>query len=261
MFECVKDKVVLITGASSGIGESCAYLFARFGSHLILTARRKDRLEKVKAKCASINPDIRVYNAELDVRDSESIDRLVESLPQDMASIDILVNNAGLALGMNHVEDNTNEIIDTVIDTNVKGLLYVTRAVLSGMKKRGKGHIINIGSIAGQSGYPGGSVYCASKFAVRAITESLRAETANVPIKVTEIAPGKVETEFSIIRFHGDTTRAAKVYEGTEYMTGDDIAESVVFAASRHERCVVSDITMLATGQVSATVVAPKKQS
>ncbi|KAJ1676464.1 hypothetical protein EV182_008153 [Spiromyces aspiralis] len=195
-----------------------------------------------------INSSIKVHVAQLDIRDSKRVDEVIAALPLDFKAIDVLVNNAGLAIGVDEVADVTNEAIDRVIDTNVKGLLYVTRAVLKGMKERGHGHIINIGSIAG-------NVYCASKYAVHAISQSLRAETISVPIKVTEINPGKVETEFSKVRFGGDEVRAAKVYEGIEAMTGDDVAEAVVFAASRHKRCVISDVVMLATGQVSATVV------
>ncbi|KAJ1680117.1 hypothetical protein EV182_000641 [Spiromyces aspiralis] len=220
----------------------------------VLTGRRDSRLNTVKQKCMQINSSIKVHVAQLDIRDSKRVDEVITALPLDFKAIDVLVNNAGLAIGVDEVADVTNEAIDRVIDTNVKGLLYVTRAVLKGMKERGHGHIINIGSIAGNA-YPNGSVYCASKYAVHAISQSLRAETISVPIKVTEINPGKVETEFSKVRFGGDEVRAAKVYEGIEAMTGDDVAEAVVFAASRHKRCVISDIVMLATGQVSATVV------
>ncbi|KAJ1931710.1 hypothetical protein FBU59_006621, partial [Linderina macrospora] len=176
-----------------------------------------------------------------------------------LSSIDVLVNNAGLALGTDPVVSITDESIDTVLDTNVKGLLYVTRAVVKGMRERGSGHVIMMGSIAGLTAYPTGSIYCASKYAVHAIAQSLRAETLDVPIKVTEINPGMVETEFSIVRNYGDKEKADNVYRGIEPMTGDDVAEAVVFAASRHQRCVVSDVVLLAAGQYSPTVAHRKE--
>ncbi|KAJ2371345.1 hypothetical protein GGI05_007839, partial [Coemansia sp. RSA 2603] len=238
---------------SSGIGEACAYQFAAAGANVILTARRSDRLSTVQQKITDTWPTVRVHTATLDVRNSSAVDTLVASLPLDLP-IDVLVNNAGLALGVDPVDSLSDSAIDQMLDTNVKGLLYVTRAVLRGMKQRGSGHIIMMGSIAGLVGYPGGSVYCASKGAVRAITEALRAETIGVPIRVTEIKPGMVETEFSVVRFSGDKSRADSVYRGIEPMTAEDVAETVVFAASRHPRCVVADVVMLANGQASATL-------
>ncbi|KAJ2622374.1 hypothetical protein H4R22_005180, partial [Coemansia sp. RSA 1290] len=243
------------TGASSGIGEACAYQFAQAGSNVILTARRLTRLEAVRSHIQSKWPQVQVHIAELDVRKEEQVSRVISSIPQELSGIDILVNNAGLAMGVDSVSDITNESIDTVIDTNIKGLLFVSRAVVRIMKQRGSGHVIMMGSIAGMQGYPNGSIYCATKSAVHAISESLRAETISVPIKVTEIKPGMVETEFSVVRYGGDKDKADNVYRGMEPMTADDVAESVVFAASRHPRCVVSDVVLLATGQASAGLV------
>ncbi|KAJ2786042.1 hypothetical protein GGI15_001709 [Coemansia interrupta] len=254
MFGRLLGKNVLITGASSGIGEACAYQFAAAGANVILTARRVERLASVQSKIQSSWPKVLVHTAALDVRSSSAVDTMISSIPSDLSAIDILVNNAGLAVGVDPVSELTDSAIDQMLDTNVKGLLYVTRAVLRGMKQRGSGHIIMMGSIAGLVGYPGGSVYCASKGAVRAITEALRAETIGVPVKVTEIKPGMVETEFSVVRFGGDKGRADAVYKGIEPMTPEDVAETVVFAASRHPRCVVADVVMLANGQASATL-------
>ncbi|KAJ1958457.1 hypothetical protein GGI12_004730 [Dipsacomyces acuminosporus] len=255
MFDRLKGKNVLITGASSGIGESCAYHFAEAGANVIITARRQDRLDEVAAKINQQWPSVKVHTATLDVQKREQVDQVVSEIPTELAGIDILVNNAGLAMGVDPVSNVTDETIDTVIDTNVKGLLYVTRAVLKIMKQRGSGHIIMMGSIAGLSGYPNGSIYCASKHALHAISQSLRAETISIPIKVTEINPGMVETEFSVVRFNGDKDKADNVYKGMTPLTADDIAETVVFAASRHQRCVLSDIVLLANGQASATLV------
>ncbi|ORX63875.1 short-chain dehydrogenase/reductase SDR [Linderina pennispora] len=226
MFDRLKGKTVMVTGASSGIGASCARLFAEVGSNLILTARRTDRLAALAAEIRSKYPQVQVYTAELDVRNRADVDRVVSELPAEFSAIDVLS-------------------IDTVLDTNVKGLLYVTRAVVRGMRARGSGHVIMMGSIAGLTAYPTGSIYCASKYAVHAIAQSLRAETLDVPIKVTEINPGMVETEFSIIR----KTMAIK----------RRLTNAVVFAASRHQRCVVSDVVLLATGQYSPTVAHRKE--
>ncbi|KAJ2747280.1 hypothetical protein GGI20_000615 [Coemansia sp. BCRC 34301] len=240
------------TGASSGIGEACAYQFAAAGTNVILGARRLDRLNAVSDAIRAKYPSVSVEEIELDVRSSAAVDKAVSSI---FGEIDVLVNNAGLAMGVETVGELSDTAIDTVVDTNVKGLLYVSRAVVRRMKQQGGGHIIMMGSIAGLVGYPTGSLYCATKAAVRAITESLRAETIGVPIRVTEIKPGMVETEFSVVRYSGDKNRAKDVYRGIEPMTADDVAESVVFAASRHPRCVVADVVLLATGQASATLV------
>ncbi|KAJ2344574.1 hypothetical protein GGF43_005423 [Coemansia sp. RSA 2618] len=214
-----------------------------------------DRLDAVRSQIQAKWPKVQVHAVELDVCNREQVEQVISSIPGDLANVDILVNNAGLAMGVDPVSDITDETIDTVIDTNIKGLLYVSRAVVRIMKRRGSGHVIMIGSIAGMRGYATGSVYCATKSAVHAISESLREETISVPIKVTEIKPGMVETEFSVVRYGGDKSKADNVYRGMDPMTADDVAESVVFAASRHPRCVVSDVVLLATGQASAGLV------
>ncbi|CAG8689581.1 11451_t:CDS:2, partial [Gigaspora rosea] len=219
----LKTKTVLITGASAGIGEACAKEFAKVGSNLILTARRIDRLNELKQLLLSEHPKLKVYTRQLDVRDKSTVDQLVPSLPSDLKDIDVLVNNAGLVKGMDKIGDVSSEDIDTMIDTNVKGLLYVTQAVLPKMRERQKGHIINIGSISGKQVYPNAGVYCASKHAVNAISRTLLNELVDTPIRVTEINPGMVETEFSVIRFSGDKSRAEKVYEGLTPLTGEDI--------------------------------------
>ncbi|KAJ2726086.1 hypothetical protein GGI07_000870 [Coemansia sp. Benny D115] len=254
MFKRLIGKNVLITGASSGIGEACAYQFAAAGANVILTARRQERLSDVQSKIESTWPSVKVHTATLDVRSAPGVQSVLAEIPSGLSSIDILVNNAGLALGVDPVDQLTDESIDAMIDTNIKGLLYVTRAVVRGMRERQSGHVIMIGSIAGLYGYMNGSVYCATKSAVHAISESLRAETIGVPIKVTEIKPGMVETEFSMVRYQGDKDKADAVYRGMEPMTADDVAETVVFAASRHQRCVVADVVLLANGQASATL-------
>ncbi|KAI7820481.1 hypothetical protein BX661DRAFT_146716 [Kickxella alabastrina] len=254
MLSRLLGKNVLITGASSGIGEACAYQFAAAGANVILTARRKDKLAEVQQKIHTMWPSVQVHTAGLDVQSSHAVDQAISSIPEALSSIDVLVNNAGLAMGVDHVSDVADSVIDAMVDTNVKGLLYVTRAVVRGMKARGSGHVIMMGSIAGMAGYQGGSVYCATKSAVHAISEALRAETIGVPIRVTDIRPGMVETEFSVVRFGGDRDRAGEVYRGIEPMTAGDVAESVVFAASRHPRCVVADVVLLASGQASATL-------
>ncbi|KAJ2001547.1 hypothetical protein H4R26_004081 [Coemansia thaxteri] len=251
MFSRLQGKNVFITGASSGIGEACAYHFAAAGANVILSARRVEKLGKVEAAIHEKYPTVSVQTIELDVRDSAAVTRAVESIS---GAIDVLVNNAGLALGTENVDWLVDSNIDAVIDTNVKGLLFVSRAVVRRMKEQGMGHIVMMGSIAGLVGYASGSVYCASKGAVKAITESLRAETIGVPIHVTEIKPGMVETEFSVVRYGGDKAKADAVYRGLEPMTADDVAETVVFAASRHPRCVLADVVMLASGQASATL-------
>ena len=250
----LKDKTVLITGASSGIGHACAEAFAAKGCRLLLTARRVERLEALALKLRE------KYNtpclvAELDVQKPKAIDALVSSIPPAYANVDILVNNAGLALGKSPLHENNPKHWHTMIQTNVMGLLHVTHAVLPGMLARGKGHIINIGSVAGRRAYAGGSVYCASKSAVKAISEGLKHDLLGTPIRVTCIEPGMVETEFSTVRFEGNDEKASSVYAGTTPLTAMDIAESVVFVASRPLHVNISDMLILATDQSDATTV------
>ncbi|CAG8560696.1 16068_t:CDS:10, partial [Dentiscutata erythropus] len=237
------------TGASAGIGEACAKEFAKVGSNLILTARRIDRLNELKQFLLSEHPKLKIYTRQLDVRDKSTVDQLVSSLPSDLKDIEVLVNNAGLVKGMDKIEDVSSDDIDTMIDTNVKGLLYVTQAVLPRMKERQKGHIINIGSISGKQVYASAGVYCATKHAVNAISRTLLYELVDTPIRITEINPGMVETEFSFVRFDGDKSRADKVYEGITPLTGEDIAETVVFVASRPDHVNISDVTMYPVNQ------------
>lgn len=251
----LKNKTVLITGASAGIGEACAKEFAKVGSNLILTARRIDRLNELKQLILSEHPNLKVYTRQLDVRDKSTVDQLVPTLPSDLKDIDVLVNNAGLVKGMDKIGEVSSEDIDTMIDTNVKGLLYVTQAVLPRMKERQKGHIINIGSISGKQVYPNGGVYCASKHAVNAISRTLLNELVDTPIRVTEINPGMVETEFSVIRFGGDKSRADKVYDGLTPLTGEDIAETVIFVASRPDHVNIADVTVYPVNQASVSSV------
>ncbi|CAG8625227.1 287_t:CDS:2, partial [Acaulospora morrowiae] len=215
------------TGASAGIGEACAREFAKSGSNLVLAARRMERLEQLKNELLSENPSIKIHTHQLDVRDKSSVDSLVPSLPTELKEIDILINNAGLVIGMDKIEDISSDAIDTMIDTNVKGLLYVTQAILPGMKERQKGHIINIGSVSGKQAYANGGVYCASKHAVNAISRALLQE------------------------FGGDKSRADKVYEGIKPLSGEDIAETVVFAASRPDHVNIADVLIYPVNQAS----------
>ncbi|CAG8515015.1 8650_t:CDS:10, partial [Racocetra persica] len=215
----------------------------------ILTARRIDRLNELKQNIISEHPNIKVYTRQLDVRDKSTVDQLVSSLPSDLKDIDVLVNNAGLVKGVDKIENVSSDDIDIMIDTNVKGLLYVTQAVLPRMKERQKGHIINIGSISGQQVYANGGVYCASKHAVNALSRTLLHELVDTPIRVSEINPGMVETEFSFIRFGGDKAKADKVYEGITPLTGEDIAETIVFVASRPDHVNIADVTLYPVNQ------------
>ncbi|KAF8949751.1 hypothetical protein BGZ52_004899, partial [Haplosporangium bisporale] len=239
------------TGASSGIGEACARHFAKAGSNLLLAARRKDRLENLKQELEALHPSITVSTFELDVRSKAKVDAVVAS----MGHVDVLVNNAGLVIGLDKLEDITEEAMDTMFDTNVKGLVYVTQAVVPGMRARNSGHIINIGSVAGQQAYANGSIYCATKAAVASITRALMAETVDTAIRVSEINPGLVETEFSVIRFRGDKDKADSVYKGLEPLNGDDIAETVVFVAGRPAHVNIAEMLVFPTNQAAATNV------
>lgn len=248
------NRTVLITGASSGIGESCANAFAKAGARLILAARRGDRLTRLAARLASEH-NTETHSILLDVRDREAVAAAIDSLPVDWQQIDVLINNAGLGLGLSKLHEGDIGHWEQMIDTNVKGLLYVTRAVVPGMVARGQGHVINIGSIAGQEAYPNGNVYCATKHAVDAITRGLRMDLVDTPIRVSTVDPGLVETEFSIVRFEGDAERAAKVYEGIAALTGDDIADAVLYCATRPPHVTINQIVLTPTHQASAIVI------
>ncbi len=250
----LENAIVLITGASSGIGAACATLFARAGARLILAARRQDRLQELALDLQQAY-GTQSYLLALDVRDGSEVQRALRSLPPPWAAIDILINNAGLSRGLDKLHTGVLQDWEEMIDTNLKGLLYVTRAVLPGMVERGRGHVVNIGSIAGRQTYPGGNVYCASKAAVRAISEGLKLDLLGTPIRVTEIQPGLVETEFSEVRFHGDQARAAAVYQGLTPLTAMDVAEVVVFAATRPPHVNISEVLLLPTDQASTTLV------
>ena len=249
-----QDRVVLITGASSGIGEACAEVFAEAGARLVLAARRTDRLESMSRKLNE-RWGTEVLPLKLDVRSRLGVERTLGSLPQEWEDLDLLVNNAGLGRGLEKLHEGNAEEWEEMLDTNVKGLLYVTRAVVPGMVARGRGHVINIGSLAGRQVYPGGNVYCASKFAVKALTHALKVDLTGTPVRVSTVDPGMVETEFSTVRFRGDGERAAKVYQGMKPLASRDIAEAVLWVASRPPHVDVLEMVILPTAQSSATHV------
>jgi 3-hydroxy acid dehydrogenase/malonic semialdehyde reductase len=248
----MSKRIALITGATSGIGEATAQLLAANNFDLILCGRRKDRLQKLSAELATLT---RIHTLAFDVRDQKETATQLTSLPDDWKDIDVLVNNAGNAHGLDSIQNGSVEDWDAMMDINVKGLLYVTKAILPVMVQRNKGHIINIGSIAGKEVYANGNVYCASKFAVDALTKGMRIDLNVHGIKVTGIHPGMVETEFSLVRFKGDAEKAANVYKGVEALRGEDIADLILFAVTRPAHVVVADLVVLPTAQASATVV------
>ena len=246
--------IVFITGASSGIGAACARKFAKEGYTLILNARSIDKLRALKTELeTTYGTDIILLP--FDVRDRKAAAKAINTLPENYQTIDILVNNAGLALGMDKEYAGVEEDYDTMIDTNITALLMITRLVVPGMIARHKGHIINIGSVAGDAAYPGGSVYCATKAAVKVLSDGLRMDLADTPLRVTNVKPGLVETNFSLTRFAGDKERADKVYQGIKPLTGEDIAEVVYFAASAPEHVQIAEVLVLATHQASGTIV------
>ncbi len=245
-------KLALITGASSGIGKATAEAFAALGINLILCGRRLEKLEALQANLAE-KVDVQILT--FDVRDKEQVENALNSLSDSSKNIDILVNNAGNAHGMGPIQDGSTDDWDAMIDGNVKGLLYVSRTIMPWMKARRQGHIVNISSIAGKSTYPNGNVYCASKAAVEAISEGMRLDLNPFGIKVTNVAPGAVETEFSLVRFKGDEEKADAIYKGFEPLKAADIAEVIAFAVSRPTHVVMADITLFPTAQASATVI------
>ena len=248
----IKNKIALITGASSGIGEACALLFAEQGAKLILCARRYDRIQKL-ANELIIQFGIEVLCLKLDVRNREDVKNTIESLSDNWKNIDILINNAGLASGLGKVHEGDIDDWEIMIDTNIKGLLYLTRSVVPLMVKNGgEGHVINIGSIAGIAAYPNGGVYCGTKAAVRLISDGLRIDLVDTNIKVTNIQPGLAETEFSLVRFHGDKNKAESVYQGIDALKANDIAEIALFSATRPKHVQVCEITVTPTHQASA---------
>ncbi len=247
-------KTAFITGATAGIGESCAHLFAKNGFRIVLNGRNPEKLK------ALTDVLVEKYNVPIipvcfDVRDREAVRTAIEGLPADVRGVDVLVNNAGLVLGVDKEHEGNLEEWDIVLDTNIKGLLNVTRLLVPYMVERRMGHIINIGSIAGDAAYAGGSVYCASKAAVKALTDGLRIDLVDTPLRVTNIKPGLVETNFSITRFHGDKAAADKVYQGIRPLTGDDVAEVVYWTATAPSHIQIAEVLLLPTHQATAGVV------
>jgi serine 3-dehydrogenase len=249
----LRDKIVFITGASSGIGASCARAFAAQGAKVLLCARR---LERIQALVDELQKEygVTAHAFQLDVRDQPAVESAVASLPPEWEAIEVLVNNAGLSRGLDKLHEGKLQDWEEMIDTNVKGLLYVSRAVIPGMVKRGVGHIINLGSIAGIEVYPGGNVYCATKFAVRALSQGMRIDLLGTPLRVTNVEPGMVETEFSLVRFHGDEARADKVYESITPLTPDDIADAIVYCATRPPHVNIVEMLITPQAQVSTTM-------
>ncbi len=250
------NKIVLITGATSGIGLGCARKFAENGDKLILTGRNENKLAEIRKEMT--DKGCQVLTLAFDVRDREKAMQYINDLPEEWKPIDVLVNNAGLALGLEPEYEGDPDDWETMIDTNIKGLLMMTRLVVPGMIERGRGHIINIGSVAGDAAYAGGNVYCATKAAVKALSDGLRIDVADTPIRVTNLKPGLVETNFSNVRFHGDSERAATVYKGIKPLTGDDIADVAVYAANAPEHVQIAEVLILATHQASGSVIVRK---
>jgi 3-hydroxy acid dehydrogenase / malonic semialdehyde reductase len=249
--ESVTDKVVFITGASSGIGAACARRFAETGARLLLAARREDRLEEMKPELTAAGAkDVRTLM--LDVRDRGQVQSTLEALPEAWQAIDFLVNNAGLSRGMEKLQEGDIEDWEEMIDTNVKGLLYITRSVVPGMVARSHGHVVNIGSTAGDMTYPNGAVYCATKAAENSISEGLRMDLLGTPVRVTTIDPGMVETEFSKVRFHGDDARAAKVYQGLTPLVADDVADAVLWAVTRPAHVNIAQVVLTSVDQANS---------
>jgi len=255
----LKDKIVFISGASSGIGEACANIFAKEKANLILVARRIERLEILSEKLKS-DYQIKIKNLNLDVRNRNEVDESILSLDKEWRKIDILINNAGLARGFNKIYEGKNEDWEEMIDTNLKGLLYVTRQVLPLMIKNKSGHIINIGSTAGHEVYPSGNVYAATKFAVKSLTQSIRLDVLDKGIKVSGVDPGMVETEFSLVRFSGDKLKAKNVYKGLKALNPEDIAEAVLFCATRPQHVNINEIIVTPLAQASSTQVYRKSE-
>jgi len=247
----LKGKTVFITGASAGIGQATALAFAAEGARLLLAARRMSKLTEVTA-LALERGAAAVHAISLDVRDHRSVQQVIDELPEEWAKIDILVNNAGLSRGLDKLYMGSVQDWEEMIDTNVKGLLYVTRAVVPGMVVRGHGHVINLGSTAGELTYPNGAVYCATKAAERSINDGLRQDVLGTPVRVTSIDPGMVETDFSLVRFRGDAERAAKVYKGVKALTAEDVAEAIVWAASRPAHVNIARVLMTPVQQANS---------
>lgn len=248
-------RIALITGATSGIGKATAEAFAQVDINLILCGRRQDRLDELARQ---LSGKVRTTTLLFDVRDKGAVQAMIGSLSDEWKNIDILVNNAGNAHGMGPLDEGDTDDWDAMIDGNVKGLLYVSKAIIPLMLEQGSGHIVNISSIAGKQTYANGAVYCASKAAVEVLSEGMRLELTQHGIKITNVAPGAVETEFSLVRFKGDESRAEKVYEGFDPLQASDIADAIVYAVNAPGRVTIADITILAGAQSAATVIHKK---
>lgn len=246
-------KIAFITGATSGIGQACAQKFAASGYNLIINGRNTDKLNEMRKTLTQSG--VEVLTLPFDVRDREATRNAIESLVSPWNQIDVLVNNAGLALGLDKEYEGDFEDWDTMIDTNIKGLLHVTRMVVPAMVARNRGHVINIGSVAGDAAYANGNVYCATKAAVKTITDGLRIDLAHTAVRVTNVKPGLVETNFSVVRFHGDKERADNVYKGIQPLTGDDIADVVLYAANAPEHVQIAEVLVLATHQANGSTI------
>lgn len=248
----MKGKTVLITGATSGIGEGCARKFAAMGSNLILNGRNIEKLNQLKEEFIALG--VEVLTLPFDVRDRAAMRAAIDSLQGPWQQIDVLINNAGLVIGVDKEFEGNLDEWDIVLDTNIKALLSMTRMIVPGMVARGRGHIINIGSIAGDAAYPGGSVYCATKAAVKALSDGLRIDLVDTPLRVTNIKPGMVETNFTVVRYRGDKQRADDFYKGIRPLTGDDIAEVVYYAASAPEHVQIAEVLVMPTHQATGTI-------
>jgi len=245
-------KTAIITGATSGIGKACVERFAKEGYNVIITGRREERLQNLKKELENAF-NIEVLPLAFDIREREAVEKAVTTLPDNWKKIDVLVNNAGLALGLSPIHEGNTDDWDTMIDTNIKGLLYMSKQVSKIMVKNGYGHIIHIGSIAGRESYANGNVYCATKHAVDGITKAMRIDLMKHNIRVSQIAPGAVETEFSEVRFKGDTQRAEKVYEGYQPLSGKDIADAVYYVSNVPPHVNINDLLIMPTAQANAT--------
>ncbi len=246
----VQGQIVLITGASSGIGAACARVFAQAGAKLILAARRQELLEQLADELSKFaNP---IHLLRLDVSDRSSVESALSTLPASWSSVDILINNAGLSRGLDKLHEGSFQDWEEMIDTNIKGMLYLTRLVVPGMVSRGRGHVVNLGSVAGHQTYPRGNVYCATKAAVRVISEGLKQDLLGTTVRVSSVDPGMVETDFSQVRFHGDTERAQSVYQGLMPLTPGDVADVVFFCVTRPPHVNISEVLLVPTDQAGA---------
>lgn len=248
----MRNKVVFITGATSGIGKACAYKFASEGADIILNGRKVELMEEIKNELTAMGVDVLLLP--FDVRDREAMRSAVESLDGKWENIDVLINNAGLVFGVDKEFEGDLDEWDIMIDTNIRALLSMTRMVVPGMVSRGKGHIINIGSIAGDAAYPGGSVYCATKAAVKALSDGLRIDLVDTPLRVTNIKPGMVETNFSVTRYRGDKEKADAFYKGIQPLCGEDIAEVAYYAASAPTHVQIAEVLVMPTNQATGTI-------